>query len=185
MFFVIFCIFRKSQKSSWSIFKWPCFPSSYPPEMWDLYFFCLEKILRWRKNRHFASSEDFFPDNLSSQGDMRVESMVIWKYNRFPTNKKIKSWSIPLNRMNTEAFNTHPNYIFFALFSLHLSFVFHRRTSQWCLKRRDSFWLMFRSPTFLETHTQQIPDLCSFLCLCFAPTDWARKPSPLSLFFLS
>jgi len=45
----------------------------------------------------------FFPDkkyiNLSSKEDMRVESMVFWKYDRCPTNTKLnaKSGSIPLN----------------------------------------------------------------------------------------
>jgi len=43
--------------------------------------------------RIFVSSEDFFQTkkhiNLLSQGDMRVESMVIRKYYRFSTNTKL------------------------------------------------------------------------------------------------
>jgi len=50
------------------------------------------------------SSDDakwLFPDKkyiILSQGNMRVESMVIRKYHRFPKNTKLnaKSWSIPL-----------------------------------------------------------------------------------------
>jgi len=41
------------------IFELPWFPPSHPPETRDLCIFCLEKILRWCKNHHFASSEDF------------------------------------------------------------------------------------------------------------------------------
>jgi len=43
----------------------------------------------------FASSEDSFQTkkyiNLSSQGDMSVESMVIRKYLRFSTNTKLNA----------------------------------------------------------------------------------------------